>query len=236
MEADPDGLRRLLPDHFELATPMLAVEAVSLSGLPWLAGRGYELALVSVPVVHRDATGTQTAGRLELVTWENSPDAIMTGREELGWNKVYADTMVRREQELGTRVDYTVAWGGTTFLELNVELEPGVLDGDPNAAATLGAWRAGPLMHYRIFPRTGRPGVAAIEEVTANGGGAAPLPAMSLQRGTGRFTFTAASFECLPTLHHIVGRLAQLELGRALEAGQVINPGWNDVRDIRVIS
>ena len=224
--ADAEALRRLLPAGFELSDPLLTVEAISLTSLPWLAGRGYGMLLVSVPVTYHGSE--EHTGRLELVTWEDSPDAIMTGREELGWNKLYADTMVRQLIVGGKRVRYTAAWGGTQFFRLAV--------GPERRVPQVGSWRNGLLMHYRVFPRAGAPGETEVEQVTAASAGA-PLTSMrSLRSGSGSFEFRPAAFEELPTLHHIVNRLAQIELGEVVDAGQAKSAAWGDVRDIRVIS
>lgn len=216
--ADGEALSALLPEGFVVREPLLIAEAVSLSGLPWLAGRGYEVLVISVPVTHEGKPG-----RLELVTWENCPDAIITGREELGWNKLYADTMSRQETEAGMR--YAASWNGTCFFRMAVELRP--------ESAYSSGWRAGPLMHYRVFPRTGAPGELEVEQITAADGGAAPCPSCPAD---GNFAFLPATFAELPTLHHIVNSLAAVDLGETVDAGRAHETGWGDVRDIRVIS
>lgn len=85
-------------------------------------------------------------GRLEPVTWEDRPDAIITGREELGWYKVYADTMTRHTGDDGKCARYLAAWGGTRFFALEVTLGRGLPTGS--------SWRKGPLMHYERRPET----------------------------------------------------------------------------------
>jgi hypothetical protein len=184
VEADGDALAALLPAGFALAEPLLIVEAVSLSNLPWLAGRGYEMLLVSTPAVY-SAADVEHRGRLELVTWEDRPDAITSGREELGWNKVYADTMTRHTGADGRSVRYMAAWGGTAFFEMDVALK--------RTPAPPAAWRNGPLMHYRVFPRTERWGELEVEQVTGHPA-SPPLASMrSLQSGTGSCRFNAAT-------------------------------------------
>jgi hypothetical protein len=72
IEADEHDLAGLLPPGFTVREPLLIVEAVTLSGLPWLAGRGYEMLLVSTPVNY--AVGdAEHHGRLELVTGRTAP-------------------------------------------------------------------------------------------------------------------------------------------------------------------
>jgi hypothetical protein len=58
----------------------------------------------------------------------------------------------------------------------------------------------------------------------------------SVRRGRGTFAFQRATFEDLPTLHHILNRLAAIELSETVDAGHARTAGWQDVRDIRVVS
>lgn len=225
--ADADALAALLPSGFALGEPLLIVEAISLSGIPWLAGRGYEMLLVSTPVTYT-AGALRQHGRLELVTWEDRPDAIISGREELGWNKVYADTMTRYTAADGSTIRYTAAWGGTKFFELDVTLNQPI--------PTLSSWRKGGLMHYRVIPRTGQWGAVEVEQVTVHSVSPAPTSLRSLRSGTGSFRFLPSGFEELPSLCHIVNRLAAIELGEVVDAGQVRTASWSDVHDITVLS
>jgi hypothetical protein len=227
-KTDAAELEALLPTGFALAEPLLVVEALSLRNLPWLAGRGYEMLMVSTPVVYC-ADALVQRGRLELVTWEDRPDAITSGREELGWNKVYADTMTRSTGADGQTVRYHAAWDGFTFFDLEAKLSraPGNV---------LASWRSGPLMHHRLLPRTERWGEVEVEQVTAARASVPPASLRGLQAGTGSMRFHAATFEQLPTQHHIVNRLAALDLGEVVDCGQVKAAVWADVSDIRVLS
>ena len=225
--AEEQQLAALMPPGFAVADPVLVVEAISLSNLPWLAGRGYEMLMVSVPVTYT-AGAVEHLGRLELVTWEDRPEPITSGREELGWNKIYADTMTRHTGADGKTVRYLAAWGGTTFFDLEVRLT--------RTPAALGSWRKGPLMHYRVFPRTEHWGELEVEQVTAAPAGAPLLTMRSLQRGSGSFRFHPATFEQLPTQQHIVNRLAAIKLGEPVDAGQAKVASWDAVSGIRILS
>ena len=223
---EPKPLAALLPAGFALTDPLLIVEAITFTGLPWLAGRGYQLLMVSTPV--RYTTGTAThQGRLELVTWEDRPDAIISGREELGWNKIYADSMTRYTAADGAQIRYSAAWDGTKFLELHVTLDRRV--------PQLASWRKGPLMHYRVLPRTGQWDTLDVEQVTAHTTTPALTSMRSVRSGDGAFRFRPVGFEELPTLCHIVNRLAAIELGDTVDAGQARTAAWSDVSDIHII-
>lgn len=226
-KADAEELTALLPAGFALREPLLIVEAITLTNLPWLAGRGYEMLLVSTPVTYT-AGGVEHVGRLELVTWENFPDAILSGREELGWNKLYAGSMTRHKGANGKSERYTAAWDGHKFFELEVNLK--------RAVAVPQDWRDGHLFHYRVFPRTGSWHELEVEQVTANKIAPSLTSLRQMRAGAGSFRFLPATFEELPTLHHIVNRLAGIELGETVDAGQVKAASWDDVRGAHIIS
>jgi len=227
MRAQAEHLAPLLPRGFELGEPLIIVEAVSLQELPWLAGRGYDLVTVSMPVVFT-AQGRRTPGRMELVTWENLADPIISGREELGFSKVFADTIVRESSDDPHAVRWIVAWGGTKFLEIDLTLT-GPLTEPP-------AWREGPVFHYRVLPRTGAWGQTEVEQVTADTQAPSSMTAVSAQRGFGTVRFTPATFSQLPTLVHVVNVLAGLSLSPADDAGHLELNGWSDAADMRIVA
>jgi hypothetical protein len=226
-EADATELEALLPRGFSLREPLLVVEGASLTRLPWLAGRGYNLVSVSVPVVF--TTGAHdTAGSLELVTWEDLPDPIISGRDELGFNKVYADEISRDDTH--ERTVWSVSWGGTRFLEFEVGFE---VVPDSQREPT---WRGGPTFHYRVLARTGQWGELEVEQITANTATSTAMTLDASQRGEGRLSFTPATFDQLPTLVHIVNALSSLSLGPVLDAGRAELSGWSDVDDMRIVA
>ncbi|SIS23436.1 acetoacetate decarboxylase family protein [Williamsia sterculiae] len=222
---DPEQLAALLPKDFTLTDPLLIAEAVTLSDLPWLAGRGYEMLVISVPVSYNSPQRGEITGRLALVVFEDCADAVISGREELGWNKLYADSMTRTVN--GADTTYTVGWGGTEFFRLDATIK--------NPVPEFPAWRSGTLMHYRVFPRTGEWGRLEVEQVTGSESQPNPLDARSMKRGTGSFSFTPAAFEALPTLVHLVDRLAQIELTDTVNAGQATLASWSDLDEFQIL-
>lgn len=227
MHADAEQLQALLPRGFELGEPLLVVEGASLHGLPWLAGRGYQLMSVSIPVVFT-AQGRRTHGRLELVTWENLADPIVSGRDELGFSKIYADSITCEVTEALDAVRWAAAWDGTRFLEMEVSLT-GALTSPPS-------WRTGPVFHYRVLPRTGAWGEVEVEQVTANTEEALSATIVAAQTGDGVARFLPSGFDALPTLVHVVDVLAGLALGPAQDAGHLELTGWSDAADMRIVA
>lgn len=230
VEADEERLAALLPRGFELLEPLLLVEGASLRGLPWLAGRGYELVSVAVPV-NFTAGKRPVRGRLELVTWENLADPIISGREELGFNKVFADEICFQRNESANMISWSVGWGGTQFLEFGVtHLEPDV------ASDVTPIWRTGPTFHYRVLARTGEWGALELEQVTANTATAGEMRPTSSAGGDGYVHFRQATFEQLPTLAHVVNALAAANPKKVIAAGHVEMQGWSDLHDMRIVA
>ena len=85
------AIRDLLPPGFELmGEPIVTIVAVYMANIAWLAGRGYNTLGVTAPVRYIGERDTGE-GVLQLVLWENLPEAILTGREQLGFSKLYCE-------------------------------------------------------------------------------------------------------------------------------------------------
>jgi len=221
---DAEALTSVLPRGFTLhGHPVVTVEVTMLRALPWLAGRGYNLVQVHVPVRY---DGGEVVGRLELVTWENLADPIISGREELGWNKVYAEIADLAPDGDRTRLASRASWDGFVFLDVTVEE---LVDIEPEAAAP----PALPLLHWRYLPRSGAWGEPEVEQVTA------AIPSGSrvtrARAGHGNAAFHPATFEQLPTLAHIVNGLARLPVRERVAAGALEAAGFLDMHDIEVL-
>src|SRR5579883_2609363 len=84
-------LERLLPPGFALrGDPVLTVSLSFFDKLYWLAGRGYGIVIVDFPVTYNGRSEV-IEGTFCPVLWEGIPDAILTGREELGFPKLFGD-------------------------------------------------------------------------------------------------------------------------------------------------
>jgi hypothetical protein len=86
-----EQLERILPPGFQLrGEPEVHASLAFFSNLYWLAGRGYGIAMIEIPTTYHGRTET-IDGAFCPVLWEGIPDAILTGREELGFPKLFAD-------------------------------------------------------------------------------------------------------------------------------------------------
>ena len=195
---DPAHLRRLLPPGLDLdGEPVVSIELMRISELQWLAGRGYCTLGVRFP--GRCAGKTRTfRGPFLAVLWENMADPIITGREELGFAKLYCDIPPPRSLE-GRRC-HVASWEGHRFMTMVVE---GLVPSNAGSAVGDGT------LHYRYVPAVGAGGAAQVKGVVVT----PPAPRTELidhACGQGTVRFHKSTWEELPTLHHIVNALADL--------------------------
>lgn len=213
---DGASLARLLPQGFIIEEPArLELSLLVLSGIGWLAGRGYNIAMVRIPA--RWSGEEEVAGYFVPVLWESMADPILTGREELGWPKIFADISAPAAEEEQWRA--SASWEGFTFLEVRAgDFAHG---GAPAPAK--------PMMFHKYVPRTGALGQADVDyfTVTAPDGPAPELKSYSI--GTGRFEFRHARWEDMPTQYQIVNTLADLPLLEFEPAVLVEASGGGDV-------
>lgn len=223
--SDPDALRAILPPCFELdGEPIVTVELQQLRNLRWLAGRGYDTLGVKFPA-RFDGTVDRARGPFLAILWENLADPIISGREELGYNKLFCETdPVRR---IGDRHLISAGWLGHRFLEMEItDLEenmPIQRAAAPAESATLSG-----TMHHKYIPATGDWGTADADYpvLTPPQPGTKTLADWSAK---GSVRFIRSSWQDLPTLHHVVNRLADLPQIERLGASVVKSVGGGDL-------
>lgn len=194
-----EALEELLPPGFTLAgEPVVTVEYTELTDVPWLAGRGYDTFAVKLPARFEGRRDTVT-GSFVAVVWENMADPIITGREELGYAKLFSDLRSSPEGPDGHRC--TASWDGHTFAELEFE---GITEVEPETAA-----QGDGVLNYRYVP--------AVEAGSGpDSSGAVLTPAVGgaevIRQATavGRVRFVKSTWEQLPTFYNIVNTLEGL--------------------------
>jgi Acetoacetate decarboxylase (ADC) len=202
-------LQRLLPPGFRLrGEPVVSVQLGFFRDLYWLAGRGYGVLHPLIPVTYEGRTET-IEGSYMPVIWEGLADAIVTGRDELGFPKLAAD-FPRLDVDLARgSVTGSASWLGFEFFSATLTGLTEVPDARPPASA--------PMITFKYVPRTGPHGAggADIAHVTtgaaaANGGSADA--GYRRWEGTGEIAWHRAKFEQLPTTFHVVNGLADLDV------------------------
>ena len=227
---EAEQLDQLLPPGFELAgEPLVTVSANYMTEIEWLAGRGYATLGLSFPARYR-GTRDDVTGQFLTVLWENLTDPIITGREELGFSKIYCElptpTSLRGEHHI------TASWLGFRFLDMRIG---NLAAPEPAPSSSPAASPSAGTLHYKYMPRTGEWG-------TADSVYAVLTPAETPNRrvlehyvGEGELRFHAARWEDMPTQYNIVNAFAGLTIREYRGAAFSKTVGSKDLSDQRIL-
>ena len=120
-----------------------------------MAGGGYNLITVGVPAAHEHGR-ERVEGLYALVIWENRTAPILSGREQSGMPKIFAEIVDHRQ--LGETLLTNASYEGWTFLRMDFrqtkQMTPDELRGLNQQMATVNA------LGWRYIPNIGRPGAA----------------------------------------------------------------------------
>ncbi len=227
-------LATMLPQGFSLdGEPVVTVAATYITEIPWLAGRGYNILGVSFPA-RFDGRQDHASGSLLLVLWENLTDPILTGRDELGFSKIYADLPEPRVFEGETHV--TASWMGFKFLDMSVkdlqELPVPTDSADPPDPSD-GELRG--TLHYKYIPKTGEWGIADVQYAVLSPAGNSDEVPEQAWLGDGTLQFHRARWEDMPTQYNIVNAFADLEINEFRGARISTAVGGKDLSDQRIL-
>ena len=225
-------LEALLPPGFEqVGEPVVTVSASYMTEIDWLAGRGYNTLGVTFQA-RFDGTRDRATGPLLLVLWENLTDPILTGREQLGFSKIYCE--LPEPVIHGGETQCTASWLGFRFMDMRltdmVEVEA---PADAPAEAPDDGLLKGTL-HYKYIPKTGEWGGADAEYAVLSPQNP-PVSEPQRWQGDGSVTFHRARWEDLPTQYMIVNALAELEVKEFRGASIEHRVGGRDLIDQRIL-
>lgn len=228
-ETNPAQLEELMPQGYTLIEPIVTVSATYMTEIVWLAGRGYNILGVSFPAIFQGKQD-RVEGNFLTVLWESLADPIITGREDLGVPKIYCEI-----PPLASYLDHvhvTAGWLGFKFMDMRVrKLHPPT---QAEIERLVGNEREG-LLTYKYFPRTGDWGEADAEYTTFNPAHDPYRKVLDVQAGEGTVEFHHATWEDLPTQHHIVNTFHNLEF-RSFQGAYVIKTeGGKDLSDQRIL-
>lgn len=225
---DPAALAPLLPPGFTLDDEaVVTLEHTVLHDLEWLAGRSYSMLGVKFPVRFEGAEET-VRGPLLAVLWENMAEPIISGREELGFNKLYCE--LPTPQRVGDRRIHRASWDGFGFFEMELS---GLAEAEAEAPA---APPADGVLHFAYMPPMGEDTPHdARARVMLSPAPAAPAPVERHETGAAEFAFTRAGFAQMPTMFHIVNALADLPVLEMRGGAVVRASGKGDLANQRRI-
>lgn len=232
-KANKDEIEKLIPPQFTLREPYVVNFSFSyITKIEWLAGRGYNTFGISVPATFKGDEET-IHGELLLVIWENLADPIITGREDLGFSKIYCD--IPAPLVIGDEVVCRASWDGFEFAKLKFNGFK-TISSDRIFTPSEDTLPSAGTMHYKYIPKTGRIGEAdaayavltpvAWPNLRVEEAKLADLASLSISNAT---------WEELPTLVHIVNSLADLTLGSCVSATLLKLQGGKDLSDQRIL-
>lgn len=208
----------------------------TLSKMEWLGGHGYKhIGLYLHGVRYTKADGTTIDGTYMPLLFESLTDPIVSGRDELGMPKVYCSVDIRRRND-----SYRIrtGWEGSMFGSFNLdELE----QVDPAAeSGTIGGEADYGILTYKYIPAVGERGKAdaayAVVVPHAEESKVVPSNVEHVYRCRNpSFKIDALTQDDLPTLHHIVSKLAQIPVYEYVSAKVVEGYGVPDVSAARRI-
>jgi len=221
---DRDKLESHVPPRFRVGLePVVTVDVHYLTDIDWLAGRGYAMIQVSWPVIYSGRDG-EVSGRLLAVMWENLAEPIVTGRDEIGHPKLFADII--EPQTSGARMSYAASAFGFSFLDVEVtELEE----------CAVSRARGGGTLMLKYVPRVGDWGAHELCQVTLTPPDDPYRTELSRQTGYSRVRFRQARWADLPTMAHVVNALAALPVLEQRAGTVVRSVGGKDYRDQQII-
>ena len=228
--SNTDQLEALLPEGFVLeGKPIVSVHASYMTEIEWLAGRGYAVLGVTIPVIFTGEKDHAT-GRLLLVLWENLTDPIITGREELGFSKIFAD--LPDPSVLRGTWHSTASWMGFKFLDLKVM---DAVQQTQEQTAEIQAPQSDGTLHLKYMPRTGEWGTKDICYTVLTPAVSPNTKVLERWTGDGCVLFHRARWEDMPTQYNIVNVLSDLEIREYLGASVTKTKGSKDLSDQRIL-
>ncbi len=219
-------LEALLPPGFTLhGDPVVTVSATYMKEIEWLAGRGYNVLGVTIPAKF-NGKKDQVRGPFLTVLWENLADPIITGREELGFSKIYCelpDVSVMRDS-----ASAQASWLGFQFLDMNVNnLKPRV-DSSPTS-------QVDGQLHYKYMPRTGDWGTADTQYAVMTPAEGSNAQIKEDLVGVGSLKWNSSRWEDLPTFYQAVNSFAELEVKEFVAGSLTRSVGAKDLSDQRIL-
>ncbi|KAE8154447.1 hypothetical protein BDV25DRAFT_172095 [Aspergillus avenaceus] len=202
----------------------------TLDGMDWLAGGGYNhLGLYIHGVQHKGAGGQITEGLYLPVLFEDLTDAIISGREELGFPKVYSDIDIDNRRD---SYAVTAGWRGAVWGRMSLTgLKEGQTSGSPQPSKMfVHRYMPSVGMEHRGTPEAEYPVVIDFAEESKT------VPTkitrvLTAEKAT--FEIDGLDWKRLPTLHHIISRLAEVPVYEVLEGKVVEGEGVANVSSAR---
>lgn len=236
-----EQLDALIPDGMSLEVgeePIVTVYATYMTEIEWLAGRGYNVLGVSFPIIFKGKQDL-AVGNFLTVLWENLTEPILTGREQLGFSKIYCE--LPEPTVLNGETHCIASWLGFKFLDIHLhDMKPVEMNNasDPPAEQNVENQDSDVLtgiLHYKYMPRTGEWGVADANYIVMTPEDTPNAKVLETWQGEGTVQFHKARWEDLPTQYLIVNAFHELEINEYRGATITKSVGGKDLSDQRIL-
>ncbi len=231
---DREQLEELLPEGFAVgAEPIVTIAASYMTEIEWLAGRGYNILGVTFPTVF-NGKEDHAVGDFLTVLWENLADPIVTGREELGYSKIYCELPEPRVCRGASNC--IASWLCFKFLDLRLKnMTQAPPEEFPSSASGQTDGKLTGLLHYKYIPRTGDWGDTDVAYAVLTPAETPNKVVKEMWRGDGTVEFHKARWEDMPTQYTIVNAFAELEIKEYRGASIIKTVGGKDLSDQRIL-
>lgn len=208
-ETDRAALERYIPEELELRSPEVMVSLNQLTEINWLQGGHYNLVGVSSPVRFNGKKDHVDAS-YPLVMWENRTAPILTGREQTGVPKIFAD--IEDLHIIRPHYATSVSYEGNTFLTMNFEAGHEVTGKDFERLKS--QMKTLDLIGWRYIPKVGAPGADLSQFIYFPQW----LEVRKAWTGVGTLRWTELTPMQNPRQYHIVNALASLPVKKMTQA------------------
>jgi len=239
-ETNADKLENILPKGFSLNGPYVVVSFSAIRNVAFMAGRGYEIVSIEIPV-HFKGEKDEVTGFFEPVLWENHGDNCIIGREQTGFNKIFGD--IQTPIETAGIIRGSVGTWGFKFMEMTLDITRESESLDELNSILFNQNNEGRL-HYKYIPRTGEPWTEAdADYITFSPSkwnhptdyDISKLPRPAIQTCKGEVTWYRPEWREAPTQSHIIQYLHDLEIKRYVGAVKHTLNSANDLRNQRIL-
>jgi len=225
-ETDRAQLENYIPEEFELLTPEVYVEFTKLTEINWLANGQYNLIQVAAPV-RFNGKRDQLDGVYPLVLWENMTAPILTGREQTGIPKIYAD--IEDLRVVKPWYTTTISYEGSTFLTMNFEATTPITGKELVSMNAQMALRN--TIGWRYIPKLGLRGAELSQFILFPQG----MEAETALVGNGSLKWTEQTWMQNPTQYQIINSLASLPMKKVTQAVLIEGQATLYTPDARVL-
>lgn len=233
-------LRNLFPNsRYSFSKPDTVVTASfvveTLSNMSWLGGGGYDLVGFYIHDVRvEDRNGRVRHGIYCPLMLENLTDPILTGREELGVPKLFSEISIEEDVD---RCSVKISWRGNKYMDLSWKgLAPKEREHDKSAVTPI--QKSEGLLVHRYMP-SHEVGKSSYENDLLLGD-KAHVPSILSHRVSSpsdvTFNIEDLGSKHLPTLHHIISRLAELPMFGIVSGSVIKTEGVTDFSHIEVLN